>query len=156
MAVTTISAIEQAIRTRLLTFNGNALRTALGTATGAGSTGKLYLDQPPDTVTHPYGVLRFVDLPVMGVDGGAMMKGTCEVILYGRPRAQAAALKAAGQLVLDAWQDFRDTTAGSASCLIAHDASSFALVPYTDPNDRELVACRILLPFMVTPGFLSP
>lgn len=156
MSVATITAIEQAIRTRLLTFNSNALRTALGTATGAGSDGKLYIDQPPDSVTHPYGVMRFVDLPVTGVDGGAMVKGTLEVILYGRPRSQGSALKAAGAMVMEAWQGYTDTAAGNAQCLVARDASGMSLIPYTDPTDRELVACRLLLPFMVTPAFLVP
>jgi hypothetical protein len=155
MSVATLTAVEQAIRTRLLTFNSSALRTALGTATGAGSDGKLYIDQPPDAVAPPYGVMRFLDFPVTGVDGGAMVKGTLEVMLYGRPRAQGAALKAAGALVLDAWQAFSDTTAGNAQCLVARDAQGFTLIPYTDPADRELVVCRILLPFMVTPGFLG-
>lgn len=156
MSVTTLSAIEQSIRTRLLTFNSNALRTALGTATGAGSDGKLYIDQPPDNIAHPYGVMRVADFPVAGLDGGAMVRGILEVMLYGRPRSQGPALKAAGALVLDAWQDFADTTAGNAQCLVARDATSLSLVPYADPNDRELVVCRILLPFTVTPTFLAP
>lgn len=155
MSVATFSAIEQAIRTRLLTYNSNALRTALGTTTGAGSDGKLYLDQPPDSVSYPFGVMRFIDLPVVGLDGGAMMRGTCEVILYGRPRAQGATLKEAGVMLLAAWRDFASTE-GNARGLFARDAASVALVQYLDPNDRELVACRVLLPFMVTPDFLVP
>ena len=159
MSVATYANIEQSIRTRLLTFtpsSGSTLAVLLGSTTsGAGSSGKLYLDQPPDDVTGFYGVMRFVDLPVVGADGGGMVKGICEVILYGRPRSQGAAMKRMGSVVLEAWKDFSDTTAGSARCLYARDVTNAALIPYTDPNDRELLAWRALLPFMVTPSFLA-
>lgn len=157
MGVDTLSAIEQAMRTQLLTYvpsSGGTLSSRLGTATGAGSSGKLYIDQPPDSVTEPYGVMRFIEFPVTGLDGGAMVKGTLELIIYGRPRAQGSTIKAMGALVLEAWKNFRYTES-SGRCLVARDATSMALVPYTDPADRELVACRLLLPFMVTPTFVA-
>jgi hypothetical protein len=158
MSVATLSAIEQTIRTRLLTFvptSASTLAVLLGSTTsGAGSDGKLYIDAPPDGLTGFYAVMRLVDMPVTGLDGGAMIKAQCEVTIYGRPRSQASAVKRMGVVVMEAWKNYSYTEV-SGRCLAARDIATAALIPYTDPADRDLVAFRLLLPFMATPSFLT-
>lgn len=159
MSVASLAAIEQTIRTRLLTFvpsSGTALATLLGaTTSGAGADGKLYVDQPAEDVTGFYGVLRLIDVPVAGFDGGSMIRGQAELVLYGRPRTQGRAVKLMGAVVLEAWQGF-EYTEPSGRCLVARDASNAQMLFFQDPADRDLVAFRVLLPFMATPTFLAP
>lgn len=158
MSVASLVSIEQTIRTRLLTFtplSGTTLATLIGSTTGgAGSSGKLYLSQAPDDVTGFYGVMRLIDMPQQGLDGGFMVRGLLELILYGRPRSQQSAVERMADIVTEAWNHYRYTEA-TGRCLVARDVTNRATIPYEAPADRELVAVRLLLPFMATPSFLT-
>lgn len=158
MSVVSTVSMLQTIRTRLLTFTplgGVTLATLIGSTTsGAGSSGKLYLDQPPDDVTGFYGVMRVIDLPQQGLDGGFMVKGTLELMLYGRPRSQGSAVNRLADVATEAWNNYRYTES-TGRCLVARDVTNRATITYEAPADRELVMVRLLLPFMATPSFLT-
>jgi hypothetical protein len=158
MSVVSTTSLERTARTRLLTFvpsSASTLATLLGsTASGAGSDGKLYLNQAPDDVTGFWGVMRLIDYSQQGTDGGFMVRGALEVMLYGRPRSQQSAVERMADVVTEAWNHYSYTEA-TGRCLVARDVSNRATVPYQAPADRDLVAVRQLLLFMATPSFLT-
>jgi hypothetical protein len=146
------------IRNRLLTFTptggGATLATRLGsTASGSGSDGKLFFDMAPDNLTGFWAILRIIDAPVTGFDGGFMIKATAELILYGRPRKEAANVESMADVVTEAWHDYLYSETGGH--ISATDVTNRFTIPYTEPADRELVAVRLLLPFRCTPIFLT-
>lgn len=150
------TAIEQIVRQRLLTYTpptGSTLATRLGsTSTGSGSDGKLFFDQAPDNLTGLWAILRGLDTPVDGFDGGNLIRALYELTIYGRPRNQAAAVKGCAVVVQQAWKYYSYTEVGGV--LIADKMQNGFLIPYTEPADRELVAYRLLIPFRVAPSFL--
>lgn len=160
MSTATTTSILQAIRTRLLTFTPSATSTLavlLGsTTTGSGSDGKLFFNQAPDSITSSgfWGILRLIDSQQDGFDGGAMVRGQCELILYGRPRSQQASVERMADVVMEAWRNWMYTET-TGRCIAARDVTSRFAIPYEPPADRELVAIRLLLPFMATPTFLT-
>jgi hypothetical protein len=136
----------KAIRSRLLTFSTGALATALGTASGAGSDGKLYIDQAPDDVTYPYGTLRVVDRRSEGDDGGFARRLEVEIHLYHRPRNTASTLKAMADLcerALRAWVDV------SSGVIVSRLGIARGSLTYEEPADRELILERLVVPFYV-------
>ena len=151
--------MEIIARNRLLTFSpsggGTTLAVRLGsTATGSGSDGKLFRNQAPDNITGLWVVLRLIDLPVTGFDGGFMLKGTFEAIAYGRPRNQQAAVESCVDVMMEAWHDYAYTESGGH--FSTFDPTGRFPIPYvSDPADRELVAVRVLLPFRCAPIFLT-
>lgn len=158
MSTASWTGVELIVRSRLLTFSptggGSTLAVRLGsTASGSGSDGKLFLEQAPDNLTGLWAVLRTIDAPTTGFDGGFMKKGTFELIVYGKPRNQMASVKACVDVVEEAWHNYLYTEAGGH--ISALDPSNRFSIPYAAPADRELVATRILLPFRCTPIFLS-
>lgn len=158
MTTASTSAVLNTIRSRLLTFvpsGGSSLATLLGSTTsGAGSDGKLYLNQAPDSVTGFYAVLRLIDAPQVGLDGGFMIRGACELMLYGRPRSQQSAVERMADNVVAAWRDWVYTEA-TGNCIASRDVASRLVVPYLEPADRDLVAVRLVLNFMTAPSFLT-
>lgn len=162
MSTATTLAILREIRTRLLTFapggGGATLATLLGsTATGSGSDGKLFLNQAPDSFASTgsgafWAVLRLVDLPQQGFDGGFLLKGQAELILYGRPRRLQSDVERMADLVVEAWLNWMYTASGHISAM---DITSRFTIDYEAPADRELVAVRLLLPFRCAPTFLT-
>lgn len=161
MSTATITGVEQIARNRLLTFaptgGGPTLATQLGsTASGAGSDGKLYTDQAPDSVTTSgfWAVMRVIDFPQQGFDGGFLVRFTLELIIYGRPRSQASAVKRMAATAIEAWNGWLYSEVGGH--VSATDVTSAFLIPYvSDPADRELVAFRLLLPGRCAPIFLT-
>jgi hypothetical protein len=146
------------VRNRLLTFTptggGSDLETRLGsTSTGSGTDGKLFLDMAPDKLTGLWGVLRIIDAPIDGFDGGFMIRATAELICYGRPRRSAAEVRACIDVCIEAWHRWVYTEAGGT--IVSSDPTNRFPIPYTEPADRELVAERVLLPFRCTPIFLT-
>lgn len=159
MATTSTTSILQTIRSRLLTFvpsGSSTLATLLGsTSSGAGSDGKLYLVQAPDNITGFYGVMRVLDMPQEGLDGGAMVRGMVELILYGRPRSQQSAVERMADVATEAWTNWLYTEV-TGNCIAARDVDNrISMPPFGEPADRELVAVRLLLRFMATPSFLT-
>lgn len=161
MSLTTTAALEAAVRTRLLTFiptGGTSLATQLGTLTGAGSDGKLYLDAAPDGVTYPYAVMRLIDEVPRGDDGRFLRDWLVEVVVYDRPRGAASTPKAVVSLAADtiaqAWLQWSSSDALIRTLPIGtRHTIDYAGAP--DPMDRELCAVRLLLPFRGTTTFLA-
>ena len=159
MTTQSTNAILNTIRSRLLTFaplgGGPTLATQIGsTASGSGSDGKLFKHQAPDDLTGTWGVLRLRDFPQQGFDGGMMLRGQVELILYGKPRTPTLVtnLERMADTVTEAWMDWAYTASGHIS---AHDITSRFHIPYEEPANRELVAIRLLLPFRCAPTFLT-
>lgn len=149
MATTSQLATLQAIRTRLLSFDGGVVVSALGTASGAGSAGKLYIDQAPDTVTVPYGVLRAVDWRSEGDDGQFARRAQVELHLMSRPRSAASALKAIADDCERALRSWVDASSGP----IRVQGITRATVFYEEPADREVVLERLLISLYVHPTY---
>jgi hypothetical protein len=150
--------VELIARYQLLTFapsgGGATLRTRLGsTASGSGSDGKLFLGQAPDDVTGLWAVLRTIDAPVEGFDGGYLIRATLEVIFYGRSRNVSAQVEACADVAMEAWHNWSYAEVGGI--IIASDATNRFTIPYTEPADRELNAVRLLLPLRCSPIFLT-
>lgn len=156
MSTASWTGVLQIARSRLLTFtppSGGTLATRLGsTVTGSGSDGKLFLDQAPDKIEGLWAILRLIDAPVQGFDGGNLIRAQLELILYGRPRKMAAQVRACADVAQQAWRHYSYTETNGV--FIADAVTSRFTIPYTEPADRELVAERLLLPFRVVPSFL--
>jgi hypothetical protein len=147
-------ATLQVIRTRLLSYtpsSGQSGATRLGTLTGAASDGKLYIGQAPDTVTYPYGVLRWLDWRQQGEDGGYLRRPIAELALFHRPRAQEAALQA----IADQFERaLRKWTADAPDQLHVYDLSR-QTIHYEAPADRELVQERLLITCVANATYLT-
>ena len=157
MSTASWTGVLQIARSRLLTFTppnaGTTLATKLGsTSTGSGSDGKLFLDMAPDDLTGLWAILRLIDAPVQGFDGGNLIRGQLELICYGRPRRMAAQVRACADTAQMAWKYYSYTETNGV--FIADHVTSRFTIPYAEPADRELVAERLLLPFRVVPSFL--
>lgn len=158
MSTASWTGVLQIVRNRLLAFaptgGGTTLAVRLGsTASGSGSDGKLFLDMAPDSLTGLWMVLRIIDAPVSGFDGGFLMKPTAEAIVYGRPRKMAAEVRACVDVTMEAWHGWNYSEAGGH--LSAMDPTNRFPIPNVEPADREVVAERILLPFRCSPIFLT-
>lgn len=138
------------------------LAQLLGTATGAGSDGKLYKDAPPDPVTYPYGLIRWSGSLPLGDDGGFQLRASLELELFGYPRSQRASfggvmlnigsgVSAMADVVEEAWRDYVATSVNDT--IVAKRMESRITVPYTEPADRELVLIRLILPLYSTPAY---
>jgi hypothetical protein len=127
--------LDQVLRDRLLAFV-----PADGTPTLAAQlTGGLWLDEAPDDVASPYGVLRVLSAPTDG-DAGLRKQLLIECLLYGRQSAQRATLKRAGDVIEQALWKWVDSSAGT---LVLTETAVQAVPPYQAPADRELVALRV-------------
>jgi hypothetical protein len=160
MSTTSWVGVQQIIRTRLLTFvptgGGTTLKVRLGsTVTGSGSDGKLFLNQAPDSVLSSglWAVLRIIDAPLAGMDGGLMIRATAELMIYGRPRSSQSSVESCGDVIYEAWHNYRHGESGGV--IIASDITNRFMIPYREPADRDLVALRLLLPFRCAPIFLT-
>ena len=148
-------AVLQAVRTRLLTYTpsgGSSGAVLLGALAGAGSDGKLYLDQAPDDVTEPYGVLRVLDWRSEGDDGGFARRLELELQLRTRPRSAATALHALADQCERALRAWRDVSSGA---LVARQGLTRATVFFEAPADREVVLERLLVPMYAHAQYLT-
>lgn len=158
MSTASWTGVLAIIRNRLLTFSptggGTTLAVRLGsTSTGSGSDGKLFHSQAPDKLTGLWAVLRLIDAPVTGFDGGFLVRATAELQIFGRPRQMAAQVEAAADVVMEAWNLWSYVEVGGV--VIADKITNRFTVPYEEPADRELVQVRLLLPFRASPIFLG-
>jgi len=155
VSTATTLAVLREIRSHLLTFtpqSGSTLAVLLGsTSTGSGSDGKIFISQAPDNIEGFWAILRLIDYPQQGFDGGFLIRGQAELILYGRGRAQMAAVERMADLVTEAWLRWATNASGHISATAIQNR--FA-IPYEEPADRELVAVRLVLPFRCIPSFL--
>jgi hypothetical protein len=147
-------ATLQVLRTRLLSYTpsgGQSGATRLGTLSGSASDGKLYIAQAPDTVTYPYGVLRWADYRQLGDDGGYLRRAVVELQLFHRPRAQESALMA----IADQFERaLRKWGPASGDVLHVYDLTR-QTVHYDAPADRELVQERLLITVGALPSYLG-
>jgi hypothetical protein len=147
-------ATLQVLRTRLLSYTpsgGQSGATRLGTLTGAASDGKLYIGQAPDTVTYPYGVLRWLDWRQQGEDGGYLRRPIAELALFHRQRAQEAALQAIADQFERALRKW-DATGGDVVHVFDLTRQT---IYYEAPADRELVQERLLIEVLASPSYLT-
>ena len=149
--------VQRLIRSHLLEFQsvsgGSDLATLLGaTSTGSGSDGKFFFNQAPDKMTGFWAVFRVIDDFKDGADGRLMIRGTAELSLFAHGRRFQSQVEAMGDLIEEAWLQFRYTEVGGH--LSATGIANRFLIPYTEPADRELVHLRMLLAFRCTPMFL--
>lgn len=157
------------VRTRLLTFvplthpatGTRTIAQLLGTATGAGSDGKMYKNAPPDPVSYPYSLIRNSSFP-NGDDGGYQIRGEIELEFFGFPRTQAAnfggvtlgtgvAISAMADIAEQAWRDYVALAVNDT--LVAKRIAIRNEVPFTNAADRELVLIRMRLPYYATPAY---
>jgi hypothetical protein len=156
MSTSSWSGVLQIVRNRLLTFtpaSGSTLATLLGsTSSGSGSDGKLFVGQAPDNLTGAWGIIRIIDAPQQGFDGGFMIRATAELMLYQQGRRNQAAVERMADVATQAWLDWIYSENGAV--IASERVASRFTVPYEEPADRELVAVRLLLPFRCVPQFL--
>lgn len=162
MTLGTSIALSQAVRTRLLSFTpatGSTLASLLGTASGAASDGKLYLESAPDGVSYPYGVLRYMNQSQRGDDGRFLRDFLFEVTFYDRPRTGHSStpdevvnsLADTAEQALLRWVSSTDPirSLGTDSRLPINYADAPA------PLDRDLRAVRLLFRVRGSPTFLA-
>lgn len=155
MATDSQLATLEAIRDRLLTYTpsgGSSGAALLGALDGAGSDGKLYIDQAPDHATLPYGVLRILDWRGQGDDGGYARRVQVELQLTHAPRRNAGALKAIADQCERALRGWSDVSAG---VIVAQPDISRGTAFYEAPADREQVLERLVIPLYVHPQYLT-
>src|SRR5690348_4079908 len=107
MSTTSTAALEQASRTRLLTFTPLGGFVPLSTTLGT----RLYIDQAPESPTYPYGVQRLRVL-TGGLDGQLRVQGMLELTIYNQKAATRQATKDAVDVAAQALRDWADGSAG--------------------------------------------
>lgn len=151
--------VLQTARTRFLTFvpnshpiqGTNTIAARLGTATGAGAAGKLYIDQAPDPGAYPYGIMRLTSALTSGDDGGYQIRGVIELSFYSYRRETAPLMSSCMDIAEQAWRDWVALVTNDT--IVAQRSYARASVPYEAPADRELVCERALFPFYATPQY---
>lgn len=129
--------LEQAIRTRLLTFTPVDGSPTLATALGS----RLYIDEAPDSITAPYAVLHLAQSATGDEgDSGFRREATLTLSLYGRNSAQRATLKLCADVAQQALWKWLDASTGAAFMT----GSGTEWLP-PDPNaaDRELITAIV-------------
>lgn len=141
---TSTNAFLDQVRSRLLTFNGNALNTALG--------GRLYIDWAPDVATFHYAIMRVVDNSVATEYDATRLIVQLEVMIHGNRRTQAAAVEDAADLFDMAMAEYVDATSG----IVWNRARTRATAPATsDPAFRENATVRLVFELVVYPLYLN-
>lgn len=158
MSTTTLLAT---LRTRLLTFDrlqGETLAVILGgTASGAGSVGKLYLVQAPDTVTDPanspsrWGIMSLTNRR-SNAENAERELVDLEVMLFARPRNQQAAMEDAADACDEAMRRYEDFTRDAIGCW---GRVRNTLPVMVGPADREVVQIRLVYTLVVYPDHLT-
>jgi hypothetical protein len=140
------TALLTTIRTRLLDFVPADGGATLGTRLG----NRLYETQAPADTLSPYGVYRLMNR--IETDGFAGMRetGDVEVMLFTRPRSEAATLDAAADVADQALLSWAQVTDGIT---FARFRTRDMLPPAPDPWDRELVVVRLVFPVVVWPTY---
>ncbi|HXE60748.1 MAG TPA: hypothetical protein VN607_08565 [Gemmatimonadaceae bacterium] len=141
-------ALEQALRTRLLTFVA-----ADGSPTLAAQLTDIWIDEAPDDAVAPYGVLHVhvLDNADPG-DGGFRRQGTVVLDLYGRNSAQRQALKSCSDVAQEALWKWVDDSTGP---LVLTDSGVQWRPPDPNAADRELIIAYVGAEFYWYPDSLS-
>lgn len=141
-------ALEQAIRTRLLTFT-----PADGSPTLATQLSDITIDEAPDTAVAPYGVLHahVLDNADPG-DSGFRRQGTFVLDLYGRNSSQRQALKSCCDVAQEALWKWLDNSTGT---LVITDSGVQWRPPDPSAADRELIIAYVGAEFYWYPDSLT-
>lgn len=154
MSTDSTSDLENAIRTRLLTFSplaGLPLADVLGTTvSGAGSDGKLFWDAAPDNAGPRWGVLQLKNRRSDG-DGQEKELAELELMLFARPRSQKATLEQCADLCDQAMLRYVDATSGVIGCWSRLRST---LPPFVSPADTEVVQIRCVYTLVLWPAYL--
>jgi hypothetical protein len=159
------TGLEAVLRTRLLTFEpldgSGTVASALGsTQTGAGSDGNLYWDRAPDNLDRimaaqgdplRWGVLRLKNRRTGG-DGMERDMMELEVMLYGRPRSQKAALDGVADRMDQAMLRYTDAASGLVG---AWGRTRQALPAFKEPADSDVVQIMLEYTLVVWPAYLT-
>lgn len=159
---TSTTALELALRTRLLTFtamDGATLADTLGTtATGAGSIGALFWEKAPDKMLGPdglplkrWGIARLANRRSRG-DGQDGELAELEVMLFARPRSEKATLEACADCCDQAMLRYADTSSGVIGCW---GKTRSTLPPLVSPADTEVVQIRLVYTLVLWPAYLT-
>ena len=143
MATTSTTSLQDQLRTRLLTFNTNALDAIVT---------DLWIDYPPDTATFPYGVMRIVDNTQDTDYDANRFTVQLEVMIYGNKRSQMQAVENAADACDRAMIDYVDSTSG----ITWARGRTRATAPATnDPAFRESATVRLVYELVVYPLYLN-
>lgn len=128
-----------AIRSRLLGYTPTGGQQALTSSL----TGGLYSLEAPDKATFPFGILRLQNRRTgNGDDGRLRERGTIQIILYGRPRADFDALETAMDVIENALYGWSDDVYGLLTVRGVEQRDT--LPPYQSPDNREIISVRAL------------
>lgn len=129
-----IATVSRALRLRFL-----LARSATGSATLAERlSGGLHDGSPPDNADYPYGALRLLNLRRRPIDG-PYFTADVELQLFFRPRAEAAALREATDVAVEAVVGWYDLTVGISDVDVR---DSDMLPPFSEAADPEVVTSR--------------
>jgi hypothetical protein len=150
MSVATTTSTYASLRDKLLAFvpeGGGAPDTLQQRLTGG-----LWILQPKDTVSYPYGVMRLQDRETDGDYNGDRETLALELQLFGRNRAQQMAIEAMADTADEALLRFKDVTGG---LMFSRSRQRDSIPAGSNPTDHEVVAVRMLYPLVAWPGFLT-
>ena len=148
MSTDSTTALEATLRSRLLTFvplsAAGTVASALGTTTGAGSSGNLFWGRAPDNIdqrltgsTDPirWGVLRLKNRRASAENAERELV-ELEVLLFGRPWNQRATLEAAADTMDAAMLRYTDAESG---LLGVYGRTRNLLPPFSEPARSDVV-----------------
>jgi hypothetical protein len=153
------TALEAALRTRLLTFEplggeGDVAGELGSTVSGAGIDGKLYWDRAPDNITSTtpirWGVLRLKNRRASD-ENAEREVADLEVMLYARPRSQKATLEGIADRMDQAMRRYRDMSSGVIGCV---GRTRNTLPPFKEPADSDVVQIMLEYTLVLWPAYL--
>lgn len=145
MSTTTTDLLETQLRNKLLDFvplSGATLRARLG-----GGNGRLWKDGAPDNAAYPFGVMRLINRLSRGEYNSERETFDLELMLYGRPRTNAAAVEDAADVADQAMLRYKDASGGALTFSRARQRDT--LPAFADPADREVVQVRLVYGLVV-------
>ncbi len=149
MATTSTTAIEDQLRTRLLTFEpmggGSTLSTLL--------SDRLYITQAPDDVDQSaWAVMRLKNRRTDPETAGERERAELEVQFFARPRSRESALNAMADVVDAAMLRYRDHSAGVVA---SQHRLRHTLPVMGGPVDREVVQIVCTYGLILWPTYLT-
>lgn len=158
MAGETVSMelIEDALRTRLLTFSPPSVTDKVADIVGANG---LYWNRPPADAAYPFGILRLIGLRNGPGYGRERIQGSLELTLITRP-ADAQPVKdlhKAADLATGAmlWARLGDNTSSGTGLIFLGEGVRDDLPPPIEPVDEQTFQLRLLWTITIWPRFLT-
>jgi hypothetical protein len=150
MSTVDTAALYETLRTRALGFSDPRIQAGHTVAASLGE--RVYNIAAPDSVPFPYAIHRIVNRRT-AEDGNADREPfDLEVMLFGRPRTQAAAMERVADLYDAAFLRYADSSSGLVfSTRRARDT----LPQGSSEADREVVQIRSVFSFVAWPLLLA-